>query len=81
MSGQPPNNAAGMGPSRPTVNGNSNGGMSIVSQQRSDQVGGNTAQNGGLSQQNLNNIVRLISLLNKSVICVSLQNLPAFYLC
>ena len=64
MSGQPPGNA-GVAASRPTTNGNSNGGMSMVSQQRSnDSPAGpptaSVAQNGSMSQANLNNIVRPI---------------------
>lgn len=67
MSGQPSGNA-GVATSRPTTNGNSNGGMSMVSQQRSNDssAGPSTAsvaQNGSMSQANLNNIVRpIISL-------------------
>lgn len=64
MSGQPPGNV-GVAASRPTTNGNSNGGMSMVSQQRSnDSPAGpptaSVAQNGSMSQANLNNIVRPI---------------------
>lgn len=67
MSGQPSGNT-GVATSRPTTNGNSNGGMSMVSQQRSNDssAGPSTAsvaQNGSMSQANLNNIVRpIISL-------------------
>lgn len=61
MSGQPSGNA-GNAPSRPTTNGNSNGGISHLPQQRSNdaQAGGTSssgAQNGSMSQQNLNGIV------------------------
>lgn len=69
MSGQPPGNNAGIAASRPTTNGNSNGGMSMVSQQRSNDPPAagpptaSVAQNGSMSQANLNNIVRpIISL-------------------
>lgn len=71
MSGQqPPGNNSGIAASRPTTNGNSNAGMSsMVSQQRSNDspaVGpptANVAQNGSMSQANLNNIVSpIISL-------------------
>lgn len=64
MSGQQ-SGSAGISAPRPTTNGNTNGGMvmAMPPQQRTNegQIGGNgTGQNGGMSQQNLNGIVREI---------------------
>jgi hypothetical protein len=62
MSGQQPGSSS-ISVSRPTTNGNTNGGMGMAMppQQRPNdgQIGGNgPGQNGGMSQQNLNGIVR-----------------------
>ena len=62
MSGPQPG-SAGISAPRPTTNGSTNGGMAMAMppQQRSSdgQIGGSGAgQNGGMSQQNLNGIVR-----------------------
>lgn len=62
MSGQQPG-TTGISVPRPTTNGNINGGMAMAMppQQRSNEghIGGNgPGQNGGMSQQNLNGIVR-----------------------
>ena len=63
MSSQQPGNTGISSAPRPTTNGNTNGGMAMAMppQQRTaeGQIGGNgTGQNGGMSQQNLNGIVR-----------------------
>lgn len=62
MSGQQPGSTSISVP-RPTTNGNTNGGMAMAMppQQRTNEghIGGNgPGQNGGMSQQNLNGIVR-----------------------
>lgn len=65
MAGQPPN-SAGAPANRPTTNGNTtNGTIAVPPQQRSNepQIGGNaSAQGGGMSQSNLNSIVRTLFL-------------------
>ena len=63
MSGQPPTSAGGSA-TRPTANGNTNGNMAMPMppQHRTGDTqlgGGSSAQGGGMSQQNLNSIVRI----------------------
>lgn len=72
MSGQPPG-GAGLPASRPTTNGNPNGGMPMAPQQRGSEISGgssNSGQSGTMSQQNLNGIVWQILNLDCSALSV-----------